>query len=110
MRLLILLAAVLVSLTLTQPATAQDFVGFDRESFGSVVLNRKQAAGGGNDISLELAVGSYNNESITNYSRESIFAKMGLSVGRLDILTDKGVFPCTAFIVDGVSHGPGVRV
>ncbi|MCC1492221.1 trypsin-like peptidase domain-containing protein [Cognatishimia sp. F0-27] len=77
---------------------AQDFVGFDRASFGSVVLKRNQTAGAG-DVSLELSVGSYNNESITNYSDDSIFARIGLSVGRLDILTDNGVFPCTAFIV-----------
>jgi len=94
------LIAIATALTgLPQAAPAQEFVGFDRASFGRVVLNRKQAAGGG-DITLELAVGDYNNESITNYSSESIFAQMGLSVGRLDILTDKGVFPCTAFIVD----------
>ena len=82
------------------PALAQDFVGFDRTSFGSVVLNRNQAAGGGSDISLELAVGDYNNEPILNYSQNSVFSKLGLSVGRLDILTDTGVYPCTAFIVD----------
>lgn len=81
------------------PVTAQDFIGFDRSSFGSVVLSKNQSAGG-SDIELELAVGSYNNESIRNYSEASIFAKIGLSVGRLDILTDGGVFPCTAFIVD----------
>ncbi len=77
----------------------QDFVGFDSASFGNVVLNKNQSAGD-NDITLELSVGSYNNESITNYSTDSIFARIGLSVGRLDILTDKGIFPCTAFIVD----------
>jgi V8-like Glu-specific endopeptidase/uncharacterized protein len=76
---------------------AQDLFGFDRGSFGNVVLNRNQSAGG--EIELELAVGSYNNESIRNYSPDSVFARMGQAVGRLDILTDKGVFPCTAFIV-----------
>ncbi len=95
-----LIALALALTSLPQASRAQDFVGFDRASFGRVVLDRKQAAGGGPDITLELAVGDYNNESITNYSQESIFAQMGLSVGRLDILTDKGVFPCTAFIVD----------
>ena len=76
---------------------AQDLFGFDRGSFGNVVLNRNQSAGG--EIELELAVGSYNNESIRNYSPDSVFARMGQAVGRLDILTDKGIFPCTAFIV-----------
>ncbi|MBV6638269.1 MAG: trypsin-like peptidase domain-containing protein, partial [Mameliella sp.] len=70
---------------------------FDRSSFGQVVLKRPQALLG--DASFELSVGAYNNEPITNYSARSIFADMGRSVGRLDILTDAGVFPCTAFIV-----------
>lgn len=78
---------------------AQDFVGFDRASFGRVVLNRTESAGI-DDIEFELSVGDYNNEPIQTYSPTSIFRKMGLSVGRLDILTDNGVFPCTAFIVD----------
>ncbi|MEO0829037.1 MAG: trypsin-like peptidase domain-containing protein [Pseudomonadota bacterium] len=80
------------------PAQAQDIVGFDRSSFGQVVLKRNQSADA-SGIELELAVGAYNNESIRNYSPDSIFAQIGLSVGRLDILTDNGVFPCTAFIV-----------
>jgi hypothetical protein len=77
-------------------AAAQDLVGFDRASFGDVVLSRNQSAG----VELEVSFGNYNNESITNYSDESVFARLGHSVGRLDILTDGGVFPCTAFIVD----------
>lgn len=91
--------ALALSSAFTMPASAQDFVGFERSSFGSVVLKRNQAAGGGSDMEFELAVGSYNNESIRNYSSDSVFARMGQSVGRLDILTDKGIFPCTAFIV-----------
>ena len=90
--------ATLLSLV-SLPVAAQDLIGFDRSSFGNVVLSRNQAAGAG-DITLELAIGDYNNESIRNYSADSIFARMGQSVGRLDILTDAGVFPCTAFIVD----------
>lgn len=86
--------------TTPAPATAQEFVGFDRSSFGKVVLNRNQAAGAGGDITLELAIGDYNNEPILNYSPKSVFSRMGLAVGRLDILTDTGVYPCTAFIVD----------
>jgi V8-like Glu-specific endopeptidase len=78
-------------------AHSQDLMGFDRASFGSVVLSRTQAVG--TDIQLELSIGSYENEPISNYSEGSIFAQMGRSVGRLDVLTDKGVFPCTAFIV-----------
>jgi hypothetical protein len=78
-------------------AQSQDLMDFDRASFGSVVLSRTQAVG--TDFQLELSVGSYENEPISNYSEGSIFAQIGRSVGRLDVLTDKGVFPCTAFIV-----------
>ncbi|MCT4557848.1 MAG: SH3 domain-containing protein [Pelagimonas sp.] len=92
------IAAALAALGV-ETSHAQELLGFDRSSFGRAVLNRTQSAGSG-DIQLELSIGEYNNESITNYSDQSVFSKMGLAVGRLDILTDKGVFPCTAFIVD----------
>ena len=84
-------------ISIASTAQSQDLMGFDRASFGSVVLSSTQAVG--TDIQLELSVGSYENEPISNYSTGSIFAQMGRSVGRLDVLTDKGVFPCTAFIV-----------
>ena len=77
-------------------AQSQDLMGFDRASFGSVVLSRTQAVGTG--IQLELSVGSYENEPMSNY-KDTVFAEIGRSVGRLDVRTDKGVFPCTAFIV-----------
>ncbi len=93
------LVALGVTLGAALPAAAQDFVGFDRASFGQVVLKRNQSAGSTDDLQLELAIGSYNNESIRNYSQDSVFATLGLAVGRLDILTDTGIFPCTAFIV-----------
>lgn len=93
------LTALIAGLAAVEPVSAQDIVGFDRSDFGNIVLNRKQSASAG-DIEFELSVGDYNNESIRNYSPASIFAKIGHSVGRLDILTDKGIFPCTAFIVD----------
>jgi V8-like Glu-specific endopeptidase len=72
-------------------------MGFDRASYGSVVLSQIQSAG--SDLQLELSIGNYENEPIINYSPGSVFAQIGRSVGRLDVLTDKGVFPCTAFIV-----------
>ncbi len=104
MRLAASLATLIASIGLTgtapSPALAQDFVGFDRSSFGQVVLNRDQAASASGDINFELAIGDYNNEPILNYSTQSVFSRMGLAVGRLDILTDTGVYPCTAFIVD----------
>ena len=86
----------LAVLSVASTAQSQDLMGFDRASFGSVVLSRTQAVGTG--IQLELSVGSYENEPISNY-KGTIFADIGKSVGRLDVLTDKGVFPCTAFIV-----------
>jgi V8-like Glu-specific endopeptidase len=78
-------------------AHSQDLMGFDRSSYGSVVLSQTQSVG--TDIQLELSIGNYENEPIINYSSGSVFAQIGRSVGRLDVLTDKGIFPCTAFIV-----------
>lgn len=79
---------------LAQGALAQDVVGFQRSDFGKVVLSQKQFGG-----SLESSIGSYNNEPIAKYGRRSLFARLGRPVGRLDILTDDGVFPCTAFLI-----------
>ncbi|MGP6087304.1 peptidoglycan -binding protein [Antarctobacter jejuensis] len=81
---------------LSAPLAAQDLIGFDSTDFGSVVLTRKQGFGA---PVPEVALGAYNNEPIVTYSPKSVFARMGRSVGRLDVLTDKGVFPCTAFVV-----------
>ncbi|WP_323770571.1 bifunctional trypsin-like peptidase domain-containing/SEL1-like repeat protein [Antarctobacter sp.] len=85
-----------VALFCAVPATAQDLVGFDLDSFGRTVLSRKQFGG---DMIPEVAAGAYNNEFISTYSAKSIFASIGRSVGRLDVATDNGVFPCTAFLV-----------
>ena len=92
---IIALAAVLI--TVCSVAHSQDLMGFDRSSYGSVVLSQTQSVG--TDIQLELSIGNYENEPIINYSSGSVFAQIGRSVGRLDVLTDKGIFPCTAFIV-----------
>ena len=74
-------------------------MGFDRASYShdTVVLSQPQS--GGTRLQLEAAVGSYNNELIRTYGSDSAFARIGKSVGRLDVVTDNGVFPCTAFIV-----------
>ena len=93
----LIIYAALTVFSLAHSAQSQDLEGFDRASFGSVVLSRTQAVGA--DIQLESAVGLYNNEPIRNYGSDSVFAQIGKSVGRLDVLTDKGNFPCTAFIV-----------
>ena len=84
-------------ITVCSMAHSEDLMGFDRASYGSVVLSQSQSAG--LDLQLELSIGNYENEPIINYSSGSVFAQIGRSVGRLDVLTDKGVFPCTAFIV-----------
>ena len=93
----LIIHAALAVLSLAHSAQSQDLMGFDRGSFGSVVLSQTQSAG--TDIQLELSIGNYENEPIINYSVGSVFAQIGRSVGRLDVLTDKGMFPCTAFIV-----------
>ncbi|MDU8929110.1 trypsin-like peptidase domain-containing protein [Alisedimentitalea sp. MJ-SS2] len=93
-----LLSPLVFTLTLVLPfeGAAQDLVGFDSSSFGKIVLSKNQVAAG---AQFEAAVGQYNNEFIETYSVNSIFRSFGRSVGRLDVLTDKGTFPCTAFIV-----------
>ncbi len=78
-------------------ATAQDMMIFDPSTFGDIVL--PQLESGVVDYELEAQIGSYNNEFISNYGPKSIFAKAGRAVGRLDILTDVGHAPCTAFLV-----------
>ena len=88
---------VLAVMSFASLAQSQDLMGFDRSSYGSVVLSQTQSVG--TDIQLELSIGNYENEPIINYSSGSVFAQIGRSVGRLDVLTDKGIFPCTAFIV-----------
>lgn len=74
--------------------SAQDTVGFPPSEFGKIVLSQKQFGG-----QLETSVGNYNNEPISKYGDRSLFAELGKPVGRLDILTDGGMFPCTAFVV-----------
>lgn len=103
MRSLVLTTILMSLLSLPQSGAAQEFVGFDRNSFGQVVLDRKQFAimdrQDGSSTGLTQP-GEGTSESIGSYSPENFFAKLGRPVGRLDILTDNGVFPCTAFIVD----------
>jgi hypothetical protein len=67
-------------------------------NFGSVVLKHKQFASG-DGVNLEVSIANYDNEPIFNYSASSKIAEIGKVVGRLDILTDAGTFPCTAFLV-----------
>lgn len=47
----------------------------------------------------EVAVQGYNNEPISTYAEEADFRRLGRGVGLLQILTDVGPAPCTAFLV-----------
>jgi len=78
-------------------AHSQDVISFDRSSFGKAVWSQTESTV--SDIQLELSIGDYKNEPIINYSDRSELAQFGRSVGRLDVLTDKGIHRCTAFIV-----------
>ena len=46
-------------------------------------------------------IGDYNREPVINYGADSDIGRLGLSVGRLDLLTDAGTGFCTAFLVEG---------
>ena len=95
----LIISIVLAALSVASTAQSQDLMGFDRASYShdTVVLSQPQSAG--LKVQLEAAVGTYNNEPIRNYGSDSVFAQIGRSVGRLDVVTDNGVFTCTAFIV-----------
>ncbi len=92
MRIILSIVLILVG---TVAASAQDIVGFPRSDFGNVVLSSKQFAG----AELETHIGNYNNEPISNYDPKSVFSRLGGPVGRLDILTNIQIFPCTGFLV-----------
>lgn len=97
MRMAFAAAAVLAAFAATMvPATAEQLVGSPPQDYGKVVLSDRQAAAG---IQLELNVGAYNNEPISGYGDSAPFKRLGRAVGRLDIRTDGGVFPCTAFVI-----------
>ena len=78
---------------------AQDLMLFELGSFGRTVLPQRESLL--SDVMLETTVGAYNNEFVSNYGPKSIFARTGRAVGRLDILTNIGHAPCTAFLVEG---------
>ena len=89
--------ALLGFMSVASLAHSQDVISFDRSSFGKAVWSQTESTV--TDIQLELSIGDYKNEPIINYSDRSDLAKFGRSVGRLDVLTDKGIHRCTAFIV-----------
>lgn len=51
------------------------------------------------DIRREDALARYDAEAVGDLPSDSRLRKAARAVGRLDVLKDKGVFPCTAFIV-----------
>ncbi|SNS94683.1 trypsin-like peptidase domain-containing protein [Antarctobacter heliothermus] len=93
------LAAAASILALSTAAQAQDLMLFPAETFGQVVAPRNESMLG--DIQLEAQVGAYNNEFISNYGPNSIFARTGRAVGMVQILTNVGHAPCTGFLVEG---------
>jgi V8-like Glu-specific endopeptidase len=93
----LIISIVLAVLSVAGTAQSQDVISFDRSSFGKAVLSQTESTVG--DIQLELSVGDYKNEPIINYSDRSDLVQFGRSVGRLDVLYDKGISSCTAFIV-----------
>ena len=68
-------------------------MGFDRASYShdTVVLSQPHSVG--KRLQSEAAVGSYNNELIRTYGRDSAFARIGKSVGRLDVMTPSPICP-----------------
>lgn len=96
---LTLLASALLAGAWALPGRAQ-VAEFDANDFGKIVIQPRQAAGGGGFV-LEQAFGDYQNEPVVNYGENSQAVRLGRPIGRLDMLfsTGKTGF-CTAFIVD----------
>lgn len=110
----------ILALVATTAVQAQELLTFDPTAFGKTVLpTAKQSLGG--DIQLEVQIGDYKNEFISNYGPNSIFVRTGRAVGRLDVLTNIRSVPCTAFLVSdnrvltnnhcipGVLEHPGLK-
>ncbi|WP_421904532.1 trypsin-like peptidase domain-containing protein [Mameliella sp.] len=85
-------------LALGSAVQAQDLMLFPPETFGQVVAPRQETL---LDAQLEAQVGAYNNEFVSSYGDNSIFVRTGRAVGMLQILTNVGHAPCTAFLVEG---------
>ncbi|WP_323772139.1 trypsin-like peptidase domain-containing protein [Antarctobacter sp.] len=93
------LAAAAVLMAAASAAYAQDLMLFPPSTFGQVVAPQTESLLG--DVQLEAQVGAYNNEFISNYGANSVFARTGRAVGMLQILTNIGHAPCTGFLVAG---------
>lgn len=93
------LAAAALLIAYANTAPAQDLMLFPPSTFGQVVAPQTESLLG--DVQLEAQVGAYNNEFISNYGPNSVFARTGRAVGMLQILTNVGHAPCTGFLVEG---------
>lgn len=93
------LALLALPILFAATAQAQEILLFPPATFGQTLLPKQESMAGG--LRLETQIGDYNNEFISTYGPQSIFARTGRAVGRLDILTNAGHAPCTAFLVDG---------
>ncbi|SNR97159.1 trypsin-like peptidase domain-containing protein [Antarctobacter heliothermus] len=93
------LAACVLALSISAEVQAQDLMLFPPETFGQIVVPQTESLLG--DIQLEAQVGAYNNEFVASYGPDSVFARTGRAVGLLQVLTNVGHAPCTAFLVDG---------
>ena len=94
MRMMTYFATLVIGATCIQHSTmAQEFTGYSRDDYGKVSLTSRQVGAG------PASTGNYKNEPISNYGAQSLFYELGRPIGRLDILTDAGTFPCTAFLI-----------
>ena len=91
--------ALCITVGLPVDGMAQELMLFPASTFGQVVAPQNQTLI--DDVLLEAQVGDYNNEFVANYGENSVFARTGRSVGMLQILTNIGHAPCTAFLVEG---------
>ena len=78
---------------LTEWAHGQELLGFHRDDYGKVTLSRRQVGAG------PVAAGNYKSEPVSRYGAHSLIRELGKPIGRLDIRTDVGTFPCTAFLI-----------
>ncbi|KUF11717.1 right-handed parallel beta-helix repeat-containing protein [Pseudoponticoccus marisrubri] len=78
--------------------SAQEPIAFLPEDFGKIVVTPRQSLGG---IEFEQAIGSYQNEPVSDYGENSAPRRIGRAVGRLDLLYNNGKTGfCTAFVLD----------
>ncbi len=92
------LLTTLALISLAPACLAEELPSFPASDFGKAVLSRNQAVTGG--VTYEAFIGQRNIEFLETYGPNSIFRQVGSAVGRLDVLTDAGTFPCTGFLIE----------